>query len=375
MKTIHFLSHDTVRKHGGKYYISRPQFINELSNKFNLKLYVLVKNITHLDKSRHIQISNKIEIIDFFKKVDLIGFLISFKYHLNKIKKLKLQNKNDLFLIWIPVKSISILLSLLLKNTKQVIWVKSELIKYKLSFLTSYNILKPLFNPIANILNFFERIIYITLTKNKLTFYTGNILYKTKGKQYSIVSSSLSKNMINYTSKSQSNRLIYIGSFDHGKGILFLLNAMKCLSNKKLIIVGGGGNIEKQVLCKIKKLPNVLFYGVEYNRKKLLKLINKCDILILPSISEKQGKVQLEAMSQGTPVIATNVGGIHTIIKNKYNGLLINPASSKEIILAVNELYNNNALYKKLQKNGYKTAEKCTFKKQINFMKNKINKY
>ena len=40
-------------------------------------------------------------------------------------------------------------------------------------------------------------------------------------------------------------------------------------------------------------------------------------------------------MSYGKPIISTNVGGIPEIVKNRRNGLLINPGELKQIEMAL----------------------------------------
>ncbi len=62
------------------------------------------------------------------------------------------------------------------------------------------------------------------------------------------------------------------------------------------------------------------------------------DLLVLPSLNEGMGRVLVEAMAAGLPVIGTNVGGIPDLVKHGENGLLAPPANAaalREAILAV----------------------------------------
>ena len=55
-----------------------------------------------------------------------------------------------------------------------------------------------------------------------------------------------------------------------------------------------------------------------------LNFIKNLDILVVPSIREPLGIVNIEAGLCKVPVIASNIDGIPEVIKHNYSGLLIN---------------------------------------------------
>ena len=59
--------------------------------------------------------------------------------------------------------------------------------------------------------------------------------------------------------------------------------------------------------------------------KDAMQYISKSDFEVLVNVSESEGLpvTMMEAMSFAIPVIATKVGGVSEIVKNGYNGLLI----------------------------------------------------
>ena len=58
--------------------------------------------------------------------------------------------------------------------------------------------------------------------------------------------------------------------------------------------------------------------------------MNVCDLLVLPSLGESFGIVQIEAMACGKPIVATYNGGSEEIITSKDYGLLCEPANPDE---------------------------------------------
>jgi glycosyltransferase involved in cell wall biosynthesis len=84
------------------------------------------------------------------------------------------------------------------------------------------------------------------------------------------------------------------------------------------------------------------------------------NVFVLPSInlggqSEALGVVTLEAMASGTPVIATDVGGVSDIVVDEYNGFLVPEKSPQEISNKIIELFSNKDIMIKFRLNGIKT--------------------
>ena len=90
----------------------------------------------------------------------------------------------------------------------------------------------------------------------------------------------------------------------------------------------------------------------------MAKYHNYADVFVLPSLANKTGTEALglalmEAMSSGCAVIGTNVGGIPSLIKNGYNGILVPQKDSKELAGAIIALLKNR---KKAQIMGQKAS-------------------
>jgi len=163
----------------------------------------------------------------------------------------------------------------------------------------------------------------------------------------------------------KGNFLLFVGRLVEKKGLYYLINAMPEVIKKypetKLIIAGDGPEQNSLInLCKkINVDKNVIFIGpVEH--KHLPKYFATADIFIGPSIqaaggdSEGFGLVFAESLSCGTPVITTNLPAIRDIIKNNFNGCVVEQKNSKMLAEKIIQLLEKPDKIKEMNKNGRK---------------------
>lgn len=145
-----------------------------------------------------------------------------------------------------------------------------------------------------------------------------------------------------------------VARIDHVKGIKYLVEAFISLAKKRsdvYLIVAGEGDEREELTALIKEKgleKRAFLLGL---RRDIPDLFHAMDIFVLPSLNEGYGKVVVEAMSAGRPVVATNVGGVRTIVEDGVTGLLIPPGDSEAIVNAVEKLLDNPALATEM---GYK---------------------
>jgi glycosyltransferase involved in cell wall biosynthesis len=152
-----------------------------------------------------------------------------------------------------------------------------------------------------------------------------------------------------------------IGTLQVRKAQADAISAIKIVKeeipNIKLVFFGDGGRKYKALLKKlVSKLDlddAVLFEG---RRKDILQIIKCFKVVVVPSIEEPFGRVTIEAMASGLPVIGTNSGGTKEIILNGITGYLIPPNSPEEIAKKIITLYKNPYLIQKYGENGRKIA-------------------
>lgn len=187
--------------------------------------------------------------------------------------------------------------------------------------------------------------------------------------------------------KKEENTILFVGRFREEKGAQYLIEAMPLILKKipkaKLIMVGEG-IIENFLKKRVRELgisANVNFLGrVQFN--DVQELYKRATVIAVPSVwTEQFGKVGIEAMQYGTPVVGSDIGGIPEWLHHNKNGFLVSPRNSKKLaqviikVLADKKLRKRFGKYaKKLVKEEYsydlhfKLLELC-YKNVINFYK------
>jgi D-inositol-3-phosphate glycosyltransferase len=173
--------------------------------------------------------------------------------------------------------------------------------------------------------------------------------------------------------------LLFVGRIEPLKGIDTLLRAMALLVEERpawwgdicLAIIGGDRReTPDQWSTEMKRLRRlqgelgigdlVTFQGSQ-DQRKLPVFYSASDAVIVPSHYESFGMVALEAMACGTPVIASNVGGLRYTIRDGETGLLVPredpPALAEKIAL----LLDDEALRLKLGQQATQTAQRYSW--------------
>ena len=142
-----------------------------------------------------------------------------------------------------------------------------------------------------------------------------------------------------------------IGRLSPEKGHVFLLRAFHRIlqegGNAKLVLLGDGGS-RSSLEAEIRTLrleSKVLLPGYKDGGCNYLPLF---DLFVLPSLTEGLPVTLLEAMSCGTPIVSTRVGGIAEALENGEAGLLVEAGDIDELKEAIWTLYRNPELGKKL---------------------------
>ncbi len=158
--------------------------------------------------------------------------------------------------------------------------------------------------------------------------------------------------------------VLFTGRLIKSKGINYLIKAAPLIQGT-IVIVGDGperGILEAEV--KKNKLKNVIFAGYIGDKGYIHAFYQLADVYISPTVWEGFGLTLLEAMASHLPVIASNKGGIVSIIEDNVNGLLVSSRNASEIASKVNLLFSDDKLRKRLGDAAYKiVVDKFTWEK------------
>ncbi len=157
--------------------------------------------------------------------------------------------------------------------------------------------------------------------------------------------------------------LLCIAMHNEKKGLDVLLRAFALMQGVplpyKLVLVGDGplrGYLESLALS-LGIQHKVKFLGRQ-GRAQVAKLIQGCEVFVLPSRSEPFGIVLTEAMACKKPIVATTVGGIPEIIQDGTDGILVEPDNPNALAEALLNVLQNQALRLSIAHTGYMTVVK-----------------
>ena len=130
------------------------------------------------------------------------------------------------------------------------------------------------------------------------------------------------------------------------KGVDFLLSAAKMLPEVQFIIAGEGPDAES--------LMNLAPSNVEFLGRvdKTRDVYHAADVLVIPSRSEGQGIVALEAMAASCPVIASDAGGLSTMLTDEQTALLVPVGDVSLLASSIQRLVRGRDMRARLIHNG-----------------------
>jgi glycosyltransferase involved in cell wall biosynthesis len=143
------------------------------------------------------------------------------------------------------------------------------------------------------------------------------------------------------------------------KGPNYLLKAMDYVwqghPEASLVLVGKGDmDVDLRAEAQRKNTNGkVKFLGW---RKDIDEIMPLFDMLVLPSLNEGMGRVLVEAMAAGKPVVASRVGGIPDLVRHAETGYLVPPADEQALANGIKKLLDDPDKAKRM---GLRGQEYC----------------
>ncbi len=145
----------------------------------------------------------------------------------------------------------------------------------------------------------------------------------------------------------------HIGALvDVHKGQKVFIGAIRKLVKEypdAVFIFLGAGADEAEFRQLTADLPQVKWLGF---KKNVSDYIDAMDFFVFPSRTEGLGSVLLDVMDHGVPVIASNVGGIPEIVRDRDTGLLFANGDSEDLRRAIGTLLGDPQLARKIAENA-----------------------
>ena len=125
--------------------------------------------------------------------------------------------------------------------------------------------------------------------------------------------------------------LLFVGRVEPLKGVdrlLATLPHIRAERDLRLVVVGGDGESRTEVerLGKLSRslgIEDSVSFAGTVRQEDLPLYYSAADVCVMPSYYESFGLVALESLACGTPVVATDVGGMRTVIRPGENGCLV----------------------------------------------------
>lgn len=149
--------------------------------------------------------------------------------------------------------------------------------------------------------------------------------------------------------------LLFMARLEFYKGIRELIEAFVKIRKKYIdisLFIAGTGGAMKYVEDMARRHSGITVLGHVSGNDKTVAL-TEASVFCLPSYAEGMPNCILEAKAFGLPVISTPVGGVKDIIKDGKNGILVEVKYVDAIVKAIEELYLDRNLCKKISYMNY----------------------
>jgi D-inositol-3-phosphate glycosyltransferase len=173
--------------------------------------------------------------------------------------------------------------------------------------------------------------------------------------------------------KPEDRMVLYVGRIEPLKGVDTLIKAMSCLNLQDhrlpvhLAIIGGEPDASPEEMslemARLQKLcdelamgQTVVFLG-KRGQDTLPYYYSAAEVLVMPSHYESFGMVALEAMACGTPVIASDVGGLGFLVQDGETGYTVPDGEPDKLCEKLSLLLSDHYLRQKMGQRAEEVAQ------------------
>ena len=178
--------------------------------------------------------------------------------------------------------------------------------------------------------------------------------------------------------KPEDRMVLFVGRIEPLKGLDTLIEAMSNLQLEEkqrvhLAIIGGdpaaspremsGEMARLQKLCDDLSVGQTVVFLGKRDQDKLPYYYSAAELVVMPSHYESFGMVALEAMASGTPVIASEVGGLAYLVKDGETGFTIPDQEPDTLCEKISWLLNDHELHASMSQRAVEYAQDYAWEK------------
>ncbi|CAG7613354.1 N-acetyl-alpha-D-glucosaminyl L-malate synthase [Paenibacillus solanacearum] len=133
----------------------------------------------------------------------------------------------------------------------------------------------------------------------------------------------------------------YVGRFVEEKGVRHLLEAVKMLDDARMkFVFVGNGDLMEEVRKTQAQFPEHVWIADQIKHNEVHQWMNTLDILVLPSLTkpnwkEQFGRVIIESMACGVPVLGSDSGEIPKLIRQTGGGWICREGDTEDLAAAL----------------------------------------
>jgi glycosyltransferase involved in cell wall biosynthesis len=153
-----------------------------------------------------------------------------------------------------------------------------------------------------------------------------------------------------YGIPAEAKLVLFVAALDrahHFKGLDRLLQAFQRLPHDTRLLIVGDGDLRRDYEAQARQLgiaDRVVFAGAIAHRDTP-EFFHGAEVCVLPSSPpESFGLVLIESLACGTPVVASNIPGVRTVVDHGQDGLLVEPGDIAALARAMQQLLADAAL-------------------------------
>ncbi|MBI4589254.1 MAG: glycosyltransferase family 4 protein [Candidatus Rokubacteria bacterium] len=159
---------------------------------------------------------------------------------------------------------------------------------------------------------------------------------------------------------SETRLIVGLGRLEPVKGFQSLVRALPLIlsvvPSARLLLVGEG-SLRPALVAEAHALGVGDRFEIAGARLDPAAFLAAADLVVVPSLNEGMGRVLVEAMALGRPVVATRVGGIPAVVADRQTGTLVPSDDPPALAGAVSELLKEPGLRQRMGEAGRQRAE------------------